>query len=142
MFELADGSLDDVAPFVDFGIEVSGSVHARSLGDDRSGADGLDMVEHGVSVIGLVGDDVSRGEADEQRQRMVGIVGLSTGQEETNWPAKRVDGDVPLAGQSPSGTPQSLVFDPPFWPVAAWACARTMALSIIRYSLSRSLVSA
>jgi hypothetical protein len=28
---------------------------------------------------------------------------------------------MPFGGQSSSGAPQSLIADPPFWPVAAWA---------------------
>ncbi len=60
-------------------------------------------------------------EAFEQRESLSGIVNLTAGKEEAQRPAERVDRDVPLAGQSSSGTPQSLVFDPPFWPVAAWA---------------------
>ena len=79
------------------------------------------MVKDGVSVISLVGNDMSGGEACDQRQRLVGIIGLAAGEDEADGSAKAVDGDVPLAGQSSSGTPQSLVLDPPFWPVAAWA---------------------
>lgn len=74
-----------------------------------------------MGVVGLVGDDMSGGEAGDQGERMGSVTGLSPGEEKADRPAERVDGDVPLAGQSSSGTPQSLVLDPPFWPVAAWA---------------------
>lgn len=74
-----------------------------------------------MGVIGLVGDNVVRGETGDQLQSVVGVIGLSSGQQEPDRPAQAVNGNVPLAGQSSSGTPQSLVFDPPFWPVAAWA---------------------
>jgi hypothetical protein len=79
------------------------------------------MVEDGVGVIGFVGDYVPGAQALEQRESLGGVVDLTAGEEEAQRPAERVDGDVPLAGQSSSGTPQSLVPDPPFWPVAAWA---------------------
>jgi hypothetical protein len=49
------------------------------------------------------------------------VAGLAAGEKETDWSAQAVDRHMPFAGQSSSGTPQSLVFDPPFWPVAAWA---------------------
>lgn len=74
-----------------------------------------------MSVIGLVGDDMACGEAGDQRQGMAGVAGLAAGEDEAQRPTEAVDRDVPLAGQSSSGTPQSLVLDPPFWPVAAWA---------------------
>ena len=79
------------------------------------------MVEDGVAVIGFVGDEVAGGEAGDERQGIGGVIGLAAGEDEADRPAEAVDGDMPLAGQSSSGTPQSLVFDPPFWPVAAWA---------------------
>lgn len=139
---MPDGSLDPVAFLVDFGIEGTASVHAGSLRDDGHGADRLDVVEDGVGVIGLVGDDVPWPQAGDERKSVGGVIGLPSCEDEADRPAERVDRDMPLARQSASGTPQSLVFDPPFWPVAAWAWARTIALSIIRYSLRRSLVSA
>ena len=74
-----------------------------------------------MSVIGFVGDDTGSGEAGDQGERMSGIAGLPWGQQEADRTAERVDGNMPLAGQPSSGTPQSLVLDPPFWPVAAWA---------------------
>src|SRR5687768_3548169 len=127
---------------VDSGIEGTWAGHAGLARDDRDGAARLDMVEDGVGVIGFVGDHMPGAQAFEQRESLGGVVDLTTGEEEAQRSSERVHGEVPLAGQSSSGTPQSLVFDPPFWPVAAWAWARTIALSIIRYSLSRSLVSA
>jgi hypothetical protein len=111
---VADGSLDPVAFLVDFGVEGAISVHAGSLRDDRDGADRLDMVEDGVSVIGLVGDDVPWPQAGNERERMGGVTGLAAGEDEADRPAQRVDRDVPLARQSASGAPQSLVFAPPF----------------------------
>lgn len=139
---MADGSLDPVAFLVDFRIEGTASVHAGALRDDRDGADRLDMVEDGMGVIGLVGDDVPGPHAGDESKGMGGVIGLAAREDEAQGPAKSIDRDMPFAGQSTSGTPQSLVFDPPFWPVAAWAWARTIALSIIRYSFFRSRVSA
>lgn len=74
-----------------------------------------------MGVIGLVGDDVVGPEAVDEGQGMGGVAGLAAGQQEADRPAQRVDGNVPFAAQSASGTPQSLVFAPPFCPVAAWA---------------------
>jgi hypothetical protein len=79
------------------------------------------MVENSVAVIGLIGDEVVGGEAGDQWQGIGGVIGLPAGEEEADRPAEAVDRDVPFAGQPSSGAPQSLVLDPPFWPVAAWA---------------------
>ena len=67
-----------------------------------------------MGVISAVGDDIAGPEAGDQGERMGGIMGLAAGEEEADRPAQRVDRDVPLARQSASGTPQSLVFAPPF----------------------------
>ena len=132
LLELADGALDAVAELVEGRVEGARPGHAGALRDDRNSAACFDGVKDGVAVIGLVGDDAGGGEAGDERGSVAGIGGLPASEDEAQRAAVRIDGDVPLAGQSPSGTPQSLVADPPFWPVAAWAWARTMALSIIR----------
>ena len=111
---MPDGSLDPVAFLVDFGIEVAASGHAGPLRDDWAGADRLGMVEDGVAVIGLVGDEVLWPETFDEGEGMGGVVGLAAGQEEADRPSQRVDRDMPLAGQSASGAPQSLVFAAPF----------------------------
>lgn len=100
--------------------------------DDGLGACRLDVIKDGMAVIGLVGEDVGGIEAGQQRDGRSGIAGIAAGQDEADGAAERIDRDVPLGGQSASGAPQSLVADPPFWPVAAWAWARTIELSIIR----------
>jgi len=109
-----DGALDPVAFLVDFGIEVAASVHAGALRDDGAGADRLGMVEDGVAVICLVGDEVPGPEALDEGEGVGCVAGLAAGEDEADRPAQRVDRDVPLARQSASGAPQSLVFAPPF----------------------------
>lgn len=111
---MTDGSLDPVAFLVDFGIEVAASVHAGALRDDGAGADRLGMVEDGVAVICLVGDEAVGPQACDEREGMGRVAGLAAGEDEADRPSERVDRDVPLARQSASGTPQSLVFAPPF----------------------------
>ena len=74
-----------------------------------------------MRIISLVGDDVGGGEAGDEGEGMGGVAGLTAGENEAQRSSEAVDRNVPLAGQSSSGTPQSLVLDPPFWPVAAWA---------------------
>ncbi len=72
------------------------------------------MVEDCVAVIGFVGDEVQGPQAGDEGEGMGAIAGLTAGQQEADRPPQRVDRDVPLAAQSASGTPQSLVFAAPF----------------------------
>src|SRR4051794_36617990 len=110
-----------------------------ALRDDGACADRLDGFEDRQSVVGFVGDDMGRREAVEQRQRLGAVVGLPRREEEPDRAPAAIDREVDLGAQSTSGTPQSRILGPPF-PVAACWCARTIVLSIIRYSLSRSRV--
>ena len=66
------------------------------------------------SIIGFIRDDMAGLEADDQRDGEAGIAGVAAGENEAHWPAEAVDGDVPLAGQSAWGAPQSLIAAPPF----------------------------
>ncbi len=85
-----------------------------------------------MAVIGLVGKDMASDQAGELRDGGLVIAGVAAGQDEAHRSAERIDGDVPFGCQSTSGAPQSLVATAPFCPVAAWAWARTIKLSIIR----------
>lgn len=114
LLELSDGALDAVAQLVEDGVEGARPGHAGSLRDDRLGPARLDGVEDGVGVVCLVGDDVSGGQAVDQRQRLGGVTALAGGEDEAYRPALTVNGDVPFAGQASSGAPQSLVRAPPF----------------------------
>ena len=77
------------------------------------------MIEDGVAVIGLVGDDMGCPHAFDQRQGVTCITGLALCEQEPDRTAQTIHGDMPFARQPASGAPQSLVLDPPFLPVAA-----------------------
>ena len=72
------------------------------------------MVEDGMGVIGLVGDEVLWSQAGDEGERVNSVMGLASREQEADRTAQCVDRDMPFAGQSASGTPQSLVFAPPF----------------------------
>jgi hypothetical protein len=72
-----------------------------------------------VAVIGFVGEQIGRIEPGDQWQGVGGVIGLAAGEQEPDRAAEAVDSQAPFAGQPSSGTPQSLIADPPFWPVAA-----------------------
>jgi hypothetical protein len=141
LFELVDRTFDQVAVLVEGWIEVSGPFKAAALRNDRPRPEAFDSIEDGVGVIAFVGNDDTRLEAIEKRHRLGRIMSLPGGKYEADRPPCLIDGEVDLGAQTTSGTPQSRILSPPF-PVAACWCARTMVLSIIRYSLPRSLVRA
>lgn len=132
LLEPADGTFDAVSKLILDRIEGAFAGHAGTLRDDGLSACRLDVIENSMAVIGLVGEDMGRIEAGQQRDGRSGIAGIAACQEEADGAAECVDRDVPFGGQSASGAPQSLIASPPFWPVAAWAWARTIELSIIR----------
>ena len=111
---MSDGPLDAIAVLVDGRVEVTFSVHSGALRDDWAGADRLGMIEDGVAVISAIGDEVGGSQAGDQREGIGAVTGLAAGEEEADRPAKGVDGDVPLAGQSSSGTPRAWSLTPLF----------------------------
>ena len=95
----------------------------------------------GVAVIGFVGEHGIAALAIEQCGRLGDVINLPSRDDEAERTAERIGQHVDFGGQPASGTPQRLIFGPPF-PLAACWWARTMVLSIIRYWLSRSAVRA
>lgn len=120
-------------------IVVSGACAVE--GDDRLGSKGLDVLSEGVGVIGLVGEDIGRGQALDQGWSLGDVVAFAAGEEEADGVAQGVDGDMQLAGQPASAAANGAIFRPPFLAVACW-CARTMVESTIRYSKSGSSATA
>jgi len=62
-----------------------------------------------MAVIGFVGDNMNGIEAAQQRDGGPRVASVAAGENKADGTAERVDRDVPLGGQSPSGAPQSLV---------------------------------
>lgn len=94
-----------------------------------------------IAVVGFVGKHGAAGLAVEQGRRLGDVADLSGRDDEAERTAERIGQHMDFGGQSTSGTPQRLIFGPPF-PFAACWWARTIVLSIIKYWLSRSAVSA
>ena len=114
LLKLADGPLDAVPELVFDGVEGPLARHAGALRDDRLRAADLDVIEDGIGIIGLVGDDVTGIEAGQQGDGQLGVAGVAAGQDEAYRAAEGIDRNMPLGGQSSSGAPQSLVAEPPF----------------------------
>lgn len=118
MLEFVDASLDAVAEFV-VSLVQPPRPFARWIGwDDASRARAPDFVPKGTRIEGCVRDHGFGLLAFDQGRRMEKVMGLAWREHRTQWPPQRVAQQVDLGRQTSSGTPQSLIFGPPF-PLAA-----------------------
>ena len=65
-------------------------------GDDGLGPLGLDEGAQSVAVVGLVGEDVPRGNALKQRWSRGDVALLARRDDDLQWPAARIDDEVDL----------------------------------------------
>jgi hypothetical protein len=136
VFKLVEASFDPIARFVEVSV-VRDDDLARSVGgDDRLHSRLGDLVSEGVAVIGLVIHESVALDAVDHGRRGDDVMDLTTGEHEAEGASQSVGQHMDLGGQSSSGTPQRLIFGPPF-PVAACWWARTRVVSRMRYWLSR-----
>jgi len=141
VLELVEASLDSIAGFVERAV-VRDDDFARSVGRNDCLHSGFgDPVPEGVAVIGLIGDESGAFDPVDHRRRGDDVMKLPAGDHEPQRAAQSVGQHMDLGGQSASGTPQRLIFGPPF-PVAACWWARTRVVSRMRYWLSRSRIKA
>ena len=129
VLQLVEAALDQVALAVEDGIMGNDGLAASVRRDDRRHAGGLDGLADRIAVVGFVGDHGIGLDAVEHRLGGSALVNLAAGQQEAQWPAKRVGKQVDFGRQTSSGTPQSLVRAPLLaapLPVAAcwWALTR------------------
>ncbi len=141
MFELAEAALDEVTFLVDGFVEVE-FCGPRGIAGDNGGGAGLG--EGDAEVVGIVsgiGQDEAWSILVEQSSSLWGIAALSGGQDDPDGAAEAADGEMDLGAPAATRAAESLISSPFFAP-AACRWARTMVLSRIRYSKSRSPVMA
>ena len=90
-----------------------------------------------VGIVGFVGDQQVGGHLWQQSIGPGQIVHLARGQEKAKRVAEGIDEGVDLGGYSALAAAERLIFIFFGAPAQCW-CVRTMALSIIAYSLSAS----
>jgi hypothetical protein len=140
LLEAPEAALDVIAQSVAADIEGTWLL-AGPRWDHGDGAGGLNRCHQRSAVIATIGQYERRLEAGQQCGRLRDVVALSAGQHAPQWTTASIHRQMVLGGQSASGAPHSR-FVAPFLPVTAWAWARTIGLSIIRYSLSQSVARA
>ena len=100
MFDLAEEAFDQVAFFVDGGIEAAPCGSGGSARDDRFCACGGDGIHCPLSVIAFVSQNMGRLDPVKQRFDLRNVVALATCQDEANGVAKGVGGGMDLGAQT------------------------------------------
>src|SRR3954463_14236710 len=126
VFELVEAAFDPIAVFVEVGVVRDRDLARRDRWDDGEHAGIGDELAKMVAVVGFVSNYGATVDALKQRRGGDDVVDLSAGENEAQRPTKCIGKHMDFAGQSSSGSPQSLVLVPPF-PVAACWWARTNA---------------
>jgi hypothetical protein len=118
MLELVEESLNTVSEFIRLDIVRDLDFSVPFGGNNDLGICLLDHFAEFVGVVSFVCDDTIGGLSIQQVSGGCDIMGLCAGQDKAQRPAFCIGESVDFGGQSSSGTPQSLVFVPPF-PFAA-----------------------
>ena len=119
VLESGEASFDAIALSIEFFIVSPLLFSVGFGGHDRDRSHGLDVVQDGLAVIALVGQDPLRLSLSEQIDGLGAIVDLTAGHQEVHGQAQFVGQQMNLRRQTSSGTPQSLVRSPFLRPVAA-----------------------
>src|SRR5262245_29491512 len=114
VFELVEAAFDPVAVFVEVDVVRDRDLARWDGWDDGEHAGIGDELAKMVAVVGFVSNYGAALDALEQRRGGDDVVDLSAGGNEAQRPTKRIGEHVDFAGQSSSGSPQSLVLVPPF----------------------------
>jgi hypothetical protein len=131
IFEAAIGAFDEVAVFVEFGVEGEEPLAIGLVGDDRRGPATFEEAAQVVGIIAFVANQPGGWRGRRQERPGEGDVGdIAAAQPERERTAPGIDEDVDLGGAPTARAADFLVSLPPFAPPAA-RCALTAVLSII-----------
>ena len=115
--ELAEEEiLDQVPPFVEFGIERQRQRAPRMLEDDDFCSPLVQFGDDVVAVKGLVGDDAAKFHAIDQRRDADRIEAMAGQENETNEIAERIGQRQDFSCHAALGTADRLALRPPFAP--------------------------
>jgi hypothetical protein len=137
LLDLAEEILDEMTPFVHFGVDGKRFCASRMLGYDDHRAAFVEFKDKPVRIEGLVRDEGGKGNAVKQRRDTDRIVALARQQYEPNQIAERIGKRQDFRCQTALGLAYSLALSPPFAP-CPWRWTLTMVASTIAYSMSGS----
>jgi hypothetical protein len=96
LLEVSEGSFDAVPLSVEGAVEATLDGAMRTWRDGGGDAAFAEMVEDGVGVVALVGEQRLRAVVAEQRDGLSAVVGLAAGQQEAERQAKRIGEQMDL----------------------------------------------
>ena len=100
LFELAEEIFDQVAPFVDLGVDCGGARAAWMLRDDNLGATRIEIVDDRIAIESLIGQQRAEFDACNQWGDADGIEAVPRQQEKADKVAERICQGQDLRGQS------------------------------------------
>ena len=116
LFEFAEEVLDEVSPFVDFGVDLQGQPTLWHLGDDDLCTSFVQLGNNPVVVEGLVGDEAAELHVSDQRREAGRIVALAGQKDEPDQIAECVCEGQDLGGPAAFRLAYGLALSPPFAP--------------------------
>lgn len=118
MFQLVEGTFDQVALFVKMPVVVNRRFSIRSRRNDRLGSLFDDRLSEFVAVISFIGKYVFCRNSLDQSLGALGIMDFTARQFYSNGIAERIDRKVDFGAEAASGSSQRLSLLPPFAPAA------------------------
>lgn len=118
MFQLVEGTFDQVAFFVKMPVVAYWHFSIRSWRNDRFGSLLDDRLSEFVAVITFIGKYVLCRNPLDQSLGALGIMNFAARQFDSNGIAERIDRKVDLGAEAAFGSSQRLSLLPPFAPAA------------------------
>jgi hypothetical protein len=115
--EALEEVLDEMPPFVHFGVIGNGRFAVRFGRDDGGGAALVQRGAQGIVVEGFVPDEGIKIDACDQRLDTDAVVALTRQQDKAHQIAERIDKSDDLGRQSATRLADGLIVSPPFAPV-------------------------
>ena len=116
LLEFAEEILDQVTPFIHFGVDDERLGAAGMPGDDGRGAAFVEVGDDGVAVEGFVRDQRAKADPVEERGDADRVVTLARQQHEAHEIAERIRQRQDLCGHAAFGAADGLARSPPFAP--------------------------
>lgn len=107
MFDLAEEALDQIAVFVDRGVEASPTCGCGASRNDGFCAGGGYSIHSPLPIIAFVCQNMTGFQAVKQRFDLRDVVALAAGQDEANGVAERIGGGMDLGAQPPFDRPNA-----------------------------------
>lgn len=114
LLDSAEEALDQIAALVDMPVERAGVESVRARWNDRLAALRRNRFDEGIRIVALVGHDELGRLILNQRFRLLNVGDLSGRQDDPQWIAQGIHGDMQFGGQ-PAPRAADLLLAGFFW---------------------------